>query len=303
MNKLFKYFSIGLITIVFSSCFSRYIYSDKEINAYYKDKEYKPHSRFVCYNNKQVHFVEFGDTTKPILLLIHGAPGAWYTWMNFVDNDSLREKFHLIIVDRPGYGKSNYGKPTKNINDQICSIQSVIDLYPNKEILLAGRSYGAPIAAALAALNQTRCQSLVLYSPVLSPYKEKTYWFSGLGKFFLIQWMLPKALNVATAEKFAHVSQMKQILSYYPQIKAKTTIVSGKQDWVAHPSNHHICDSLINTSNKRELLLSNAGHFLTFECPNTMASLIYKPFESLALKQIELKVEQEMSETAKKRRK
>jgi pimeloyl-ACP methyl ester carboxylesterase len=286
-----------------SSCFSRYLYSDKEIEEYYRHKNYKPISHFVCYNDRPLHFVEFGDTTKPLLILIHGAPGAWYTWMNFVDIDSLRENFHLLIVDRPGYGKSNYGKVNKNINDQICSIQAVIDHYPNKEIVLAGRSYGAPIAAALAAINQSRCQNLILYSPVLSPYKEKTYWFSGLGKFFLVQWMLPKALNVATAEKFAHVTQMKQILSYYPQIKANTTIVSGKQDWVAHSSNHRICDSLIKVENKRELLLGNAGHFLTFECPNTMASLIYKPFEPLELKQVELKVAEEMAKTTKKQRK
>lgn len=284
-----------------TSCFSRFLYTDKEIDKHYRAKTYKPISHTICFNDQPLHYVEFGDSSKPLLVLIHGAPGAWYTWMNFADNDSLRNQFHLIIVDRLGYGKSGYGRVNKNINDQICSIQSIIDRYPSKALYLAGRSYGAPIAAALASINQSTCQRLILYSPVLSPYKEKKYWFSGLGKFFLVQWMLPKAMNVATAEKFAHVVQMKQVLPYYPKINANTIIISGKKDWVAHPSNHKICDSLINSPNKQQFILPNSGHFLTFECPTTMASLIYRPFSDLKFSEIEQGVNAELSENRKKR--
>lgn len=276
--------SLFLVGVLFglSSCFSKFIYTDKEINHYYKNKNYKPVFNKIQFANQQLHYAQFGDTTKPLLVLIHGAPGAWYTWMNFSDNDSLRENYHILAIDRLGYGKSNYGKPQLDIHQQICAIQYLIDMYPNKPLYLVGRSYGAPIAAALANINQKNCSHLFLYSPVLSPYKEKKYWFSGIAKSAPVKWFLPKSLNVASAEKYAHVQQMKSILNYYSGISSNVLIVSGKKDWVADSSNFRICDSLICTKSKKKILIEDAGHFLTFEYPNSMSALLYTPFNDLS---------------------
>lgn len=63
-------------------------------------------SRFVQAGDVRVHYHEAG--TGPVLLMIHGgAPGA-YGWGNFGRNlDALSENFRTIIVDLPGYGKSD----------------------------------------------------------------------------------------------------------------------------------------------------------------------------------------------------
>lgn len=63
-------------------------------------------SRFVQAGDVRVHYHEAG--TGPVLLMIHGgAPGA-YGWGNFGRNlDALSEHFRTIIVDLPGYGKSD----------------------------------------------------------------------------------------------------------------------------------------------------------------------------------------------------
>jgi surfactin synthase thioesterase subunit len=294
----------SLLVLSLHSCFSKYILSDKELNDHYAQKNYKPIYHSLNFNTRKLHYAEFGDSSKPLLLLIHGAPGAWYTWMNFTDNDSIRNNFHVIAIDRLGYGKSNYGKAEKDIMAQVCSIQSVIEKYPNKQLILVGRSYGAPIAAALAAMNENRCKNLYLFSPVISPYKEKMYWFSGLGKVFFVKWMLPKALNVATVEKYAHLTQMKQLLSYYPEVKANTVIVAGEKDWVAHPSNYKVCDSLVCQPEKRKILIKEGDHFLTFQYPKTLTSLIYSPFESINEAQVNLSILAEITEkqALKKRR-
>lgn len=296
-TKIYVVGIIFLVSFFLHSCFSRYILTDKEIDSYYSLRNYKPIHHSLPYFNKTIHYVEFGDTSKPLLVLIHGAPGAWYTWRNMIDIDSLRNNFHVLAIDRLGYGKSNYGKVEKDIHAQICAIQLIIDKYPERELNITGRSYGAPIAAALAAINEARCKNLYLFSPVISPYKEKMYWFSGIAKTSLVQLMLPKALNVASAEKYAHLVQMQQLLSFYPQIKANTVIVAGEKDWVAHPSNYKVCDSLLCTPKKKGIYIKNGDHFLTFSYPNTMTSLIYKPFEGLDNEKINLSAN---AETAKK---
>ncbi len=307
MHSLNKYvnqilFLIG-ISLLLNSCFSKYIYTEKEINQHYKNKNYKPVFNQITYNNQQLYYAEFGDTAKPLLLLIHGAPAAWYTWMNFTDNDSLRTKYHILAIDRLGYGKSNYGKAQLDIHEQICAIQYIIDKYPHKQLNLAGRSYGAPIAAALANINQKNCSNLYLFSPVISPYKEKKYWFSGMAKAAPVKWFLPKALNVASAEKYAHLKQMNELLNHYPGIKSNVIIVAGKKDWVADSSNFRICDSLICSPNKKKILLENADHFLTFNYPLTMAALLYTPFHHFNENNFVAQLEQEKLKNSKKAKK
>ncbi len=63
-------------------------------------------SKFVQAGDVKIHYHEAGS--GPAVVLIHGgAPGA-YGWGNFGRNmDALAENFRTIIVDLPGYGKSD----------------------------------------------------------------------------------------------------------------------------------------------------------------------------------------------------
>jgi 4,5:9,10-diseco-3-hydroxy-5,9,17-trioxoandrosta-1(10),2-diene-4-oate hydrolase len=63
-------------------------------------------SRFVQAGDVRIHYHEAGS--GPAVVLIHGgAPGA-YGWGNFGRNmDALAANFRTIIVDLPGYGKSD----------------------------------------------------------------------------------------------------------------------------------------------------------------------------------------------------
>jgi hypothetical protein len=76
-------------------------------------------------------------------------------------------------------------------------------------------------------------------------------------------------------------------------VKANTVIVSGNKDWVADPSNYRLCDSLVCNTTKKKVCIQNGDHFLTFNYPNTMTSLIYKPFESINETQVNLSAQAE----------
>lgn len=66
-------------------------------------------SRYINADGVRIHYHEAGS--GPVLLCIHGgAPGA-YGWGNFGQNvPELAEHFRVLVVDLPGYGKSD--KPT-----------------------------------------------------------------------------------------------------------------------------------------------------------------------------------------------
>uniref|UniRef100_A0A1B6JJR5 AB hydrolase-1 domain-containing protein n=2 Tax=Homalodisca liturata TaxID=320908 RepID=A0A1B6JJR5_9HEMI len=60
----------------------------------------------------KLHYVENGDNTKPLMLLVHGFPEFWYSWRH-----QLREfssDYWVVAVDMRGYGDSDKPAGRKN---------------------------------------------------------------------------------------------------------------------------------------------------------------------------------------------
>lgn len=95
-----------------SSCFllNRYIYTDKELSEHYYNKKIKPTYHQVSFLGKSIHYAKISrNDSLPLLIFIHGAPGAWYGYLNLMDDSLLQEHFSMIALDRLGDGKSNLG--------------------------------------------------------------------------------------------------------------------------------------------------------------------------------------------------
>src|ERR1700755_1565884 len=96
------------MAIVFSGCFRRFVMTENQVKEYYKNKPVKP-LYFTIQNDSVTLFcATTGAATLPPLLLIHGAPGAWYGNRNLLDDPALQKHFQVISVDRLGYDKSEF---------------------------------------------------------------------------------------------------------------------------------------------------------------------------------------------------
>lgn len=261
------------------NCFllNRYIYTDKELKEHYKNKAIVPSYKFQVFLNKKIHYAIVNrNDSLPLLVFIHGAPGAWYGYMNLMDDSLLQTKFKLISVDRLGYGKSTYGKAELSTQLQALSIKKIIDIENknNKKVILVGRSYGAPIAAWLAINYPQQIKELVMVSPVIDPTKEKFYWFSGIGKWKFTQLFLPKMLNVATKEKYAHPNQMKLMLPKWKKLYINTTVITGENDRIADTSNFTFAKRYLINCPTNFIMLKNTGHLVTYEQPEFIRNLL-----------------------------
>lgn len=268
--KRFFYASVALMAVIFlviNGCVSRYVWSDGEIKAHYAKKNFIPCFSTAAYKDKAVYYAQTGSDTMPMLLFIHGGPGAWYSWIEYLDDDTLRRNYNMIAVDRLGYGKSEYGKAEISTTEQVNAIKKVLEHFPsNKKITIVGKSYGTPIAGMLAKDLGEKVDRLILISPVVTPDKEKFYWFSPLGKSKAINWMLPDFLNVATTEKYAHAAEMKKILPEWKKVSCPAVVMTGAKDWVADTCNFRTADTLLqNCCNKKMIWLPDAGHFIAKE--------------------------------------
>jgi pimeloyl-ACP methyl ester carboxylesterase len=259
---LFLFLSASL-----SSCFSRYIISAKQVRKHYALKKVKPTEQIIKNDTLSLCIASVGADTLPMLLLIHGAPGSLWGYMNLMDDEDLQKHFHIVSVDRVGYGKSRLKKRrfVTSIATQANALLPVFNLNKSSEkVTVLGRSYGAPIAAKLASMVPEKVKELIMVSPVIDPEKEKFYWFSKWGRNSFIQLFLPGEFNTATAEKYSHSEELKKLLPVWHNLQIPTTVIQGGNDWIADPSNIEFAKKHIRSKRAQYIFLYNAGHMITY---------------------------------------
>ena len=276
---LIKGFLFFICLFSFSGCYllNRYIYTDDELEVHYRNKPVKPKYKSSDFLNRKVHYAVISKSdTLPLLVLVHGAPGAWYGYMNLMDDSLLQQNFKIISIDRLGYGKSDYGKEELSVQLQALSIKEIMEKEntSGKKIYLIGRSYGAPIAAWLAINYPQEIKKLVMISPVIDPDKEKFYWFSDIGNWRPVQWILPELLNVATKEKFSHAGQMKLMLPIWKKLYVSTTVVTGENDEIADTANFSFAKKNLVNCQALFIKLKNTGHQITKQHPEIIKNLL-----------------------------
>jgi pimeloyl-ACP methyl ester carboxylesterase len=267
------------LSVSLSSCFSRYIISAKEVRRHYADKKVKPKEIFIKNDTLSLSLASMGPDTLPMLLLIHGAPGSLWGYMNLMDDEDLQKHFHIVSVDRVGYGKSRLKKRryVTSIETQAHALLPIFALNKSEQkVIVLGRSYGAPIAARLASLAPDKVKELIMVSPVIDPETERFYWFSKWGRMSFVQLFLPAAFNAATAEKYSHADELRKMLPVWEQLSVPTTVIQGGNDWIADPTNLDFAKRHIKSKRAQYIFLYNAGHMITFSHAAMIKEMLLK---------------------------
>lgn len=270
VKKYQSFFIIILLAFALTSCFSRYLISEKQVRRHYAKKDIRPEIQIIKNDTLSLCIASVGNDTLPMLLLIHGAPGSLWGYMNLMDDKDLQNHFHIVSVDRVGYGKSRLKMKKKrkyvtSIETQARALLPVFALnHSDQKVIVLGRSYGAPIAAKMVSLVPEKVKELIMVSPVIDPDKEKFYWFSKWGRNSLVQLFLPGDFNTATAEKYSHSDELKKLLPVWQNLHVPTTVIQGGNDWIADPSNLEFARKHIKSKRSQYIFLNNAGHMITF---------------------------------------
>ena len=125
-------------------------------------------SHFIEVDGAKVHYQEFGDASKPKLLLIHGFTASAYVWKTTAP--MLADKgFHVIAVDLLGFGFSE--KPAwfdYSIQSQARMISRLMNRLGIGTATIVGSSYGGAVALTLALDYPERVEKLVLVDAVIN---------------------------------------------------------------------------------------------------------------------------------------
>jgi pimeloyl-ACP methyl ester carboxylesterase len=124
------------------------------------------HSHFVNVDGVRIHFQEFGDPSKPSLVLIHGYTASLYVWHKVAPLQA-DEGFHVVALDLVGFGYTS--KPRwfeYTIGAQARIVSRFMQRLGIGRATIVGSSYGGAIAMTLALDYSGFVEKLVLLDAV-----------------------------------------------------------------------------------------------------------------------------------------
>ena len=126
------------------------------------------HSRFITVEGARLHYQEFGDPTRPTLLLIHGYTASLFVWHK-VAPMLADAGFHVIAVDLVGFGYSD--KP-RWFDYSIQSQARIVSRFMNRlgigRATLVGSSYGGAVSMTICLDYPEFVEKLVLVDAVIN---------------------------------------------------------------------------------------------------------------------------------------
>ena len=145
-------------------------------------------SDFVEVEKVKLHYLHAGKGDP--ILLIHGFPTSSYLWRNIISE--LKDQFHVIAIDLPGYGKSD-----KNISDSFSFryysriITGFLDQLKLDKITLGVHDVGGPIGLYWMVKNMQKVENLILFNTLVYPKFSWAVKLFGLATVtpFLKDWL------------------------------------------------------------------------------------------------------------------
>ena len=123
------------------------------------DQDGQIHRMLDC-RGTRIHAVEEGE--GPLVVLIHGFPESWYSWRHQLPALAAAG-YRAVAIDQRGYGRSSKYRVQSayRIKELVGDILGVIDAYGEKQAIVVGHDWGAPVAWTFAWLHPDRCAGVV----------------------------------------------------------------------------------------------------------------------------------------------
>lgn len=214
----------------------------------------------------RLFYAAAGDFAKPALIIIHGTPGNWHQYARYMLNEKLRERFYVIVVDRPGWGDSVAGDTQEIISYQrhatiFAAFSAELKKHNNQQpVILLGHSLGSSIAPRVAMDYPGSIDGLLLLAGTLSPELSGLRWYNQLARLPGITWLIGHELKKSNLEILALRSEMEAMEPLWLNVGIPTIVVQGMQDVNVYPANADFAEQNLDPKLTDVIRLENEGH-------------------------------------------
>lgn len=222
--------------------------------------------------HRNIGFAHSGDIKSRPVIFIHGSPGKKDVWYSFLLSPQLNSKFHLIAVDRPGYGQSgtNSERSLKKQAEDIWEVMKFNQSGINP--ILVGHSYGGAIIAKMAMLYPEKVRGLIFVASSVDPSLEKIKLIQLLGDLWGIRSIIPNDLRVCNEEILALKKELDEIKNEWKKIEARVAVVHGDSDDLVPIENVSFINSKVKVDSTQ--ILKGMNHFIPWQMPQTIEKAI-----------------------------
>lgn len=230
-----------------------------------------------------VNFINYGKKDSQAIVYLHGW-GQNIEMMKPVA-DPFSEEFNIVIIDLPGFGKSEEPKEVWSLYDYVDCVKELLESLDIEEPILIGHSFGGKISLLYSSMYKVK--KLVLFG---SPFKKEVKKESLKLKTLKT---LKKVPGINKLEGFAkkHIGStdyrnasevMRKILVEHvnlditdkvKKIKCPTLIVWGTLDSEVPIERAHELEELIDNSGL--VVYENCTHYAYLERLNQTINVLW----------------------------
>jgi pimeloyl-ACP methyl ester carboxylesterase len=126
-----------------------------------RNREHFHEQQIQLKNGIIINYAEAGS--GKLIVFLHGLANNWETWIPV--SMHLMQKYHVVLLDLPGYGKSTHLKEY-SLQALAGMVAEFIGMLPEKPAAVVGLSLGSQLATTLLHNYSAVAESVVLNGPI-----------------------------------------------------------------------------------------------------------------------------------------
>jgi pimeloyl-ACP methyl ester carboxylesterase len=256
---------IPVLLALFASC--RYMrMPDKKAQTEFSVHDLQPRFTFVYVGKVKLHYVKQGNDTLPTIFIVHGSPGSWKRYRQYLMDTDLLKHFRVIAIDRPGFGYSNPGH-AYHLDEQSKLIYGIVQQEQNgKAFNLVGHSLGGPIIVKLAQDHPEAYSSLTILAGSISPYDEPKEKWRAIFVYSPLGWLWPRPFRVCNTEIWYFKKDLWQLDTCYNRLTMPVTFIHGDKDpLVTVKTVAYGTKKLAFNKRVKVIIIPGANHYIPYE--------------------------------------
>jgi pimeloyl-ACP methyl ester carboxylesterase len=271
------YIILFIISQILSSCLTFKV-SQKEIDKKFVGFAMKPAQHQMEVQGVKMNYAEIGSDSLPVAFFVHGSPGSWGGFIDFMRDTVLLKKVKMVAVDRIGFGDSDFGNGEKSLIVQAELLKPIVAKYKKsgKKIILIGHSLGGPMIARMAMDYPELIDNLIIVAGSIAPDLEPNEkWFRIPMDFMPISILIPASFRASNHEILYLKPELEKMLPLWKNIRQPVIVIQGGKDMLVNPKNADFAEKmLVNAKSLKVVRIDTMNHFVPWSHPQLIKKAI-----------------------------
>jgi pimeloyl-ACP methyl ester carboxylesterase len=271
------YVILFVISQILSTCLTFKV-SQKEIDTKFVGYSMKPLQHQIKVQGAKMNYAEIGSDSLPVAFFVHGSPGSWGGFIDFMKDTILLKKVKMVAVDRIGFGESDFGNGEKSLVVQAELLKPIVAKYKKsgKKIILIGHSLGGPMIARMAMDYPELIDNLIIVAGSIAPDLEPNEkWFRIPMDFMPIRILIPASFRASNHEILYLKPELEKMMPFWKNIRQPVIVIQGGKDVLVNPKNADFAEKmLVNAKSLKVVRVDTMNHFVPWSHPQLIKKAI-----------------------------